>query len=351
MQFVLKAYGIDDDADVTPYGTGLINHTWKIVTGGKEYILQRVNENVFKAPENIAHNIRLIADYLKQHHPDYCFAAPIASSDGKEMFYLKDEGFFRMFPFIPCSHSKDVVQIPEQAFEGASQFGKFTRLLSGFDVSQLKITIPDFHNLDLRYRQFCSALQEGNKQRIHESQDLIKQLNGHAAIVSEYNQLKQNPHFKLRITHHDTKISNVLFASNDKGICVIDLDTAMPGYFISDVGDMIRTYVSPVSEEEADFEKIVVREEFYKAIVQGYYNEIKGELTGQEQDHFFYAGKFMIYMQALRFLTDYLNNDMYYGAKYNGQNFIRAKNQAVLLERLIEKEKLFTGKQQCEVKK
>jgi hypothetical protein len=112
----------------------------------------------------------------------------------------------------------------------------------------------------------------------------------------------------------------------------------MPGYFISDVGDMMRTYLSPVSEEEKDFNKIVVREVIYKAIVQGYYSEMKNELTQTEKNHFFYAGKFMIYMQALRFLTDHLNDDKYYGEKYPGHNFIRAGNQMVLLQRLVEKE-------------
>lgn len=143
---------------------------------------------------------------------------------------------------------------------------------------------------------------------------------------------------KLRVTHHDTKISNVLFDKKGKGICVIDLDTVMPGYFISDVGDMMRTYLSPVSEEENDLGKITVRDDFYRAIVQGYYNEMKDELTETEKKYFFYAGKFMIYMQAVRFLTDHLNDDVYYGAKYEGHNFMRAANQVRLLECLLEKE-------------
>jgi hypothetical protein len=117
---------------------------------------------------------------------------------------------------------------------------------------------------------------------------------------------------------------------------VIDLDTVMPGHFISDVGDMMRTYLSPVSEEEKDFAKIEVREDFYQAIVNGYYNEMKDILTETEKRYFFYAGKFMIYMQAIRFLTDYLNNDVYYGSRYPGHNLIRAGNQAVLLQRLLD---------------
>jgi Ser/Thr protein kinase RdoA (MazF antagonist) len=162
-------------------------------------------------------------------------------------------------------------------------------------------------------------------------------LASHVDIATEYGYIKSNPEFKLRVTHHDTKISNVLFDADGKGLCVIDLDTVMPGYFISDVGDMMRTYLSPVSEEENEFGKIEVRDDFYKAIVQGYYNEMKDELTETEKKYFFYAGTFMIYMQALRFLTDYLNDDIYYGAKYPRHNFVRAKNQVVLLEQLLKK--------------
>jgi Ser/Thr protein kinase RdoA (MazF antagonist) len=293
---------------------------------------------VFKEPGDIANNISLIAEYLKQHHPEYKFVAPIISSDGEGMIYQKGEGFFRMFPFVSGSHSKDVVETPEQACEAATQFGRFTGLLSGIDISQLKITIPFFHDLTLRYQQFLTALENGNKQRIRESDVLIKKLAEHADIVSDYVHIKSDTAFKLRVTHHDTKISNVLFDADGKGLCVIDLDTVMPGYFISDVGDMMRTYLSPVSEEEKDFSKIEVRDEFYKAIVKGYFTEMKGELTETEKKHFFYAGKFMIYMQAIRFLTDHFNNDEYYGAKYPGHNLVRAGNQAVLLQRLLEKE-------------
>ncbi|MEO7120146.1 MAG: phosphotransferase, partial [Ginsengibacter sp.] len=134
------------------------------------------------------------------------------------------------------------------------------------------------------------------------------------------------------------KISNVLFDENNKGLCVIDLDTLMPGYFISDVGDMLRTYLSPVSEEEKYFAKIEVRDDYFINIAKGYLEEMHDELTATEKNHFVYSGKFMIYMQALRFLTDYLNDDVYYGAKYPEQNFVRTGNQLTLLQKLTEKE-------------
>jgi Ser/Thr protein kinase RdoA (MazF antagonist) len=336
VESALKAYGIND-AEIEVFGNGLIHKTWKLVTPNGNFILQRVHDGVFKKPGDIAYNTRVIADYLQQHHPGYFFVTPVPSGAGDDMIWLKEEGYFRLLPFVEGSHSNDIVETPNQACEAAAQFGKFTRLLSDFDAKKLKDTIPDFHNLELRYQQFLQALKQGNEVRIKESQKLIERLINHDAIVKEYHCIIHDPAFKLRVTHHDTKISNVLFDKNEKAICVIDLDTVMPGYFISDVGDMIRTYVSPVSEEEKDFDKISIREDFYRAIVEGYAKEMKDELTEAEIGHFFYAGQFMIYMQALRFLTDHLNNDIYYGAKYKGQNFVRANNQFVLFQRLTEK--------------
>lgn len=338
---ILQAYGLDEKyTRVEAFGNGLINDTWKVTSGNKEYILQRINNAVFKQPEHIAHNIKVIAYYLKEHYPTYKFIAPILTTGGDEMNYLPVEGFFRLFPFVANSHSRDVVGTPEQAYEAAMQFGRFTRLLSGLEVSKLKTTIPGFHDLSFRYRQFLSAIENGNKDRVTEADHLIKNLIDHSYIVTEYDHIKQNTQFRLRVTHHDTKISNILFDPAEKGICVIDLDTVMPGYFISDAGDMMRTYLSPVSEEENDFDIIEVRDDVYRAVVQGYADEMKGELTPMEKGSFFYAGKFMIYMQAIRFLTDYLNDDVYYGASYPKHNFFRAGNQAVLLQRLTEKESI-----------
>jgi Ser/Thr protein kinase RdoA (MazF antagonist) len=343
IQTVLSAYGLKDaETSVETFGTGLINNTWKLISSGKTYILQRVNDVVFKHPQNIAANIRLIAGYLHQHHPEYRFVNPVLSAKGDEMVFIEGQGFFRLFPFVTGSHSKDVVETPDQAYEAAVQFGRFTRLLSGIDLNKFKITISSFHDLTLRYQQFMAALKNGNKERISQSQELIKIITGYCDIVQIYEQIKTDPAFRLRVTHHDTKIGNVLFDKIDKGLCVIDLDTAMPGYFISDVGDMMRTYLSPVSEEEKDINKIEIRDNFYTAIVEGYSDEMKDELTGIEKKYFFYAGKFMIYMQAVRFLTDYINDDVYYNITYPEHNFIRAGNQLTLLQRLSKKKPVIT---------
>ncbi len=333
LKTALKQFGFNEsDCMVKQFGTGLINSTWLIENNKIKYILQGINHNVFEHPEDIAYNIKLIGKHLKEYFPTYLFINPCPAIDGTELVKVRN-GYFRLFPFVDGSHTVNVVEKPGQAYEAAKQFGMFTKLLSGLNASVLKITLPDFHDLSLRYRQFENALQNGNKQRIIQSQKLVTFIISQKYIVAEFEYCKQN--FKTRCTHHDTKISNVLFNVAGKGLCVIDLDTVMPGYFISDVGDMMRTYLSPVNEEESDYSKIEVRKEFYDAIIIGYLSEMGGELSELEKKYFHFAGKFMIYMQAIRFLTDHINDDSYYGAKYEGHNFVRAGNQVALLKCLL----------------
>jgi len=345
LEKILSYYAITPDAAIQPYGSGLINCTWKISYLAEDYILQKINQDVFKNPKDIADNIETIASWFEKNYPEYFFISPVKTKNGETMVHVPDEGYFRLFPFVKNSHSYDIVQSPMQAFEAARQFGMFTKLLSDLPANSLKVTLPDFHNLTYRYTQFEQAIQNGNLSRIQETREIIHFIRSHVHIVSIYKKIVsdtafQADNYRLRVTHHDTKISNVLFDKDGKGICVIDLDTVMPGYFISDVGDMMRTYLSPVSEEEKEFNKIEVREDYFKAILQGYLEQMGTELTPEEVHHFVYAGMFMTYMQAIRFLTDYLNDDIYYGASYEGHNYIRAKNQVILLERLLDKESI-----------
>lgn len=339
---ILKAFDFDTNTcEIKPLGNGLINTTWVIndLNSNRNFVLQRVNDKVFKQPENIAANIRLISDFLSQNHPCYLFTSPVKALNGSDMIKSIEGEYFRVFRYVEKSVTHNKLQKPIQAYEAARQFGKFTKLLSGIDINQLKITIPDFHNLELRVEQFTDSLKNTEQFRKGKAKEAIKFLSDNQDIVDEYRRISTSKGFKLRVTHHDTKISNVLFDASDKGLCVIDLDTVMPGYFISDVGDMMRTYLSPVSEEEKDFSKIEVRTDFFQTIVKGYLSEMKDELSAVEKKSIFYAGKFMIYMQALRFITDYLNNDSYYGARYEGHNLMRGQNQIVLLKSFLAKEK------------
>ena len=348
---ILPFYGIQQEQCVVePLVSGLINKTWKITRGHQAYILQRINDHVFKKPNMIAENISRIEEYLKKTSPDYLFVAPIKTTQGEDLVYDPEKGYFRIFPFIPKSHTINVVSSPDQAFEAAFQFGKFSQLLSGFNASQLHNTIPDFHNLSLRYHQYEDSLKNGNPQRVQIARNLIDALKGYTHILTAYEKIQANPRVKKRVMHHDTKISNVLFDDHEKGIAVIDLDTVMAGYFISDVGDMMRTYLSPANEEEKDFSKIEIREDFFRAIVRGYVSSLGNELTEAEHDLILYSGQFIIYMQAIRFLADYCNNDSYYEVKYPDNNLVRAGNQIRLLESLEEKSSLLKAIIQEELK-
>ncbi len=330
---------------IMPFGSGLINRTWKVKVqdANESFILQNINTAIFKNPGDIALNIRNISNYLHDHFPGYLFMSPIRTVTGEEMYFEPGSGYYRVFPFLQNSTSFNTAESPVLAREAAQQFALFTKLLSGFNVELLKITLPHFHDLGLRYKQFLKALEDGNPERVKQSQELINWLLEKKNIVDTYEQIVKENKIKTRVTHHDTKCSNVLFDENNHGLCVIDLDTVMPGYFISDVGDIMRTYLSAASEEEKDFSKIEIRIDYFKAIAEGYLSEMKEELNETEIQYFVYAGKFLMYMQAIRFLADHLNNDIYYGAQYEGHNYIRAKNQSVLLQKYIEKEALLNS--------
>src|SRR5581483_2701806 len=160
LEAILSRFGINaNNCVIQTFGTGLINNTWKITSEHHTYILQRINTNVFKNPQAIDENIQHISVYLQKNFPDYLFVSPVDTIDGKSLVHTSD-GYFRLLPFIK-SVSYDVVTSPHLAFEAAKQFGKFTKLLSNFPAEKLQITIPDFHNLSLRYHQFLSAITNG----------------------------------------------------------------------------------------------------------------------------------------------------------------------------------------------
>ncbi|WP_158563338.1 phosphotransferase enzyme family protein [Chitinophaga silvatica] len=338
---ILQAFGLEPEGlNVRKFGSGHINNTFLLEKkqDSSKYVLQKINVNVFKEPTIIAANQRMAADYLAVHHPGYLFITPIPTVNGEELFVINNE-YWRLIPFIADSITVDQADNPKQAFEAARQFGRLANYLSGIDLKPFKASIPNFHNLTLRYSTFQDAIRNAKDDRKSAAEKMIEEFLQFSDIAVTYEQLKTNHEFRDRLMHHDTKINNVLLNKDTfEGICVCDLDTLMPGKMISDLGDMIRTYVCPVSEEENDFSKIVIRAEYYEALMQGYLGEIGNSLTNVEKQQLFFAGKFMIYMQGIRFLSDYLNGDVYYPIKYPNHNFDRAKNQLVLLQRLIEKE-------------
>ncbi|MFC3562124.1 phosphotransferase enzyme family protein [Pedobacter jamesrossensis] len=334
---VLKAYGYTkENIKISQIGAGLINRTYLLspISEDKKYILQNINTSVFKNPQSIANNLKAISDYLSKTYPDYLFIKPVSAVNGAEMAFIDNE-YWRMLPFVPNATSLDVLSNEKQAFEAAKQFGKLSRLLNNFDASTLEPTIPGFHDLGLRFEQFSSALSATSNELKRLAKPQIDDALEHKYILDYFKSYSHRVDFPNRVMHHDTKISNVLLNSKTfEGVCVIDLDTIMPGKFISDLGDMMRTYICAFSENETDLSKVKIRLSYFEATIKGYLSEMKGILTDTEKELLLFSGKYMIYMQALRFLIDFLNGNKYYPTIYSTQNLDRAKNQFKLLQEI-----------------
>lgn len=334
-QNILQSFGlVPKNYSIEGIGTGHIHQTYRLA-GPATYVLQRVNKNVFIKPEIIASNLRLASDYLSRNFPDFPFLRCVLSKDNKDMVY-DQEGFpWRLFPFIENTMTLDSVGTPEEAYSAAKEFAKLTRCLDKIEPSQFKETIPQFHDLSWRYQQFEMALAGAGSERLQAADDCIEISGRMYYLVERYREFISGKSLKVRITHNDTKINNILFDSRTRrAVCVIDLDTLMPGYFIYDLGDMVRTFVSPVSEEEKDVTKIVFRKEMYDALLSGYLSEMSSVMSGEEKMAIPFAGKMMTYIMAIRFLADYLNGDTYYHITYPGQNLVRARNQLKFLQKL-----------------
>lgn len=344
LKSTLKQFNLNyDDYQVSAFGSGLINKTYKLTAkeGSDSYILQQINKNVFKSPILVTKNIQKVGEYLSLNYPNYLFVGLIPAINGEFSVRNNDGEFYKLSKFIKNSLTVNTVDNCKQAYEAAFKFGEFTSLLKDFDSRDLHYTLPNFHNLTFRFEAFEKQLSTAEKNRLADAKDAIELIYKHKNIVDTYQNIVNERLLPVRVIHHDTKINNILFDEFNSGLCVIDLDTIMPGYYISDLGDMFRTYLCPVDEEEQDLTKIKIRPDIFSAIATGYLQKMGEMLTASEKKLFVYAGKFMIYMQAIRFLTDFLANDLYYGEKYPGHNLARAKNQLTLLAQYTSSSRLF----------
>jgi Ser/Thr protein kinase RdoA (MazF antagonist) len=322
---------------IEPIGSGHINDTY-ITTGNQQsWIVQKLNHRVFTQPEVIEQNIQLCQAYLQEKDPNYLFLAPITNQKGAYTTKIADS-YWRIFPLISGGIAFDTLSDPKQAYEAAKKFGELSRLLNGIHLDNFKETIPAFHDLSLRFKQFEQALDKAPEQLKAAAKEAITLALANQDSVLTFEKLKKT--LPLRIQHHDTKISNVLLHQESyAAVCVIDLDTLMPGYFLSDLGDMMRTYLCAYDENEADLSKISIREDYFKALMRGYLSEMAEVLSSEEKAELLFAGKFILYMQALRFLSDFLQGNTYYPISYPEQNLIRSLNQFQLLKSIVEKEK------------
>lgn len=322
-----------------PIGEGLIHQTFKVTfsDNANPVILQCINQRTFPQPENIIYNYRQLYEYLQTQPGVIKIPALVLTHHNKYFWIDEEDNFWRACTFIQNSHSLAVAANETDAYRAARCFAELTRSLSGFDINRLNIIIPDFHNLRLRYRQFEEAISKASIMRLLRSTHIISELRQRKKLVEFFEHLEDEENYPTRVMHHDCKISNILFDRTTNAVlCPVDLDTVMPGKFFSDIGDMIRSMVCPVDENSTAWEEIGIQGDYYESIVKGYLDGMGNLLTETEKLSLHYSGLIMIYMQSLRFVTDFLNNDIYYQTKYPEQNLNRALNQFILMEQLEE---------------
>lgn len=324
---------------ITPLGKGHIHSTLLVETNEvkqNKYVLQTLNTTVFPHIAALEHNHQKLQAHFYQAHPNSNHLHYIPSQQGTIIWSAPDGLAYRLSLFIENSICYETIQSPEMAFEAASAFGSFLYHLKGLDPGHLKSPIPHFHHAAKRLECYNQAILTDTLKRVQDAPEIIAFLNRHAAIGQQLISLQSSDQLPIRITHNDCKLNNVLFnRSTQKAETVIDLDTVMPGLVIYDFGDLVRTAVCPVQEDETDLSKIHIRHDIYRALLSGYLKGTAQTLTASEKKHLYFGGIAMTYIQCMRFLTDYLLGDIYFKISQKQHNLKRAANQMVLCQALI----------------
>jgi thiamine kinase-like enzyme len=332
-----------------PYGEGHIHRTYLLVsTDGsrtRRYILQRMNTRVFKKPESVQDNIHRILTFLKDNPAnghDFRDLEIIESLNGRLLHHEKSEGYWRCFRYIEESITLQKVENRDQAFEGGRGFGLFAARLIQYNPRRLHVTIPHFMDMESRNQQLVYAELTNPGERLNTAQPELRRVSALSQIPERFIRIRSA--LPDRVTHNDTKINNVLFdPDNYRAIGIIDLDTVMTGTLLTDFGDMVRSFTASGREDEVSPEAYQCREDVFEGLTAGYAGAVKGFISDVERSNLLLGAKAVIYMQAVRFLTDYLNGDTYYRTSYPEQNLHRTRNQLGLLDSLLSKEKLLEG--------
>jgi hypothetical protein len=350
---VLKNFKIPQKlSSVKTDRTGLINDTYITVFRYKKrqtrFILQRINTLVFTKPIEVMSNIDLILRHqaskilLDTNHPDprRGILRLVPANNGKTYYHDTSDNYWRVYHFVEGTIGFNTVESESMAYEAAKAFGRFGRYLSDIDVNSIHVTIPDFHNIVKRYDSLELSIKQDSVNRKGNCKAEISFALERKELCNIITSLTGSDQIPLRVTHNDTKINNVLMDElTMKGLCVIDLDTVMPGTILSDFGDMVRTFTPPVNEDEPDISKVTMRMNIFKAMASGYLTEANLFLTPVEKSHLVYGGKLITLMQGIRNLTDYLNGDIYYKTDYPSHNLTRSRNQFALVASIEKKEK------------
>lgn len=326
------------------YGSGHINDTFFLkneVDGGPDYLLQRINSSIFTNVEKLTDNMRRVTEHLKSNIRESGTGDPLKEvmtlipTNNDKYFYKDSAGdYWRMFYFLKDTKSYDVVETPKQAYEGGKAFGKFQAMLSDIPAGEMFEVIPDFHNIQVRLHHLAEAIAKdaaGRVTSVAAELDIVKQ---YAAGMLYFQQPENVTTLPKRVIHNDTKFNNVLLDQNDEAQCVIDLETVMDGYVAYDFGDAIRTIINTTTEDEADLSKIQLNMPLFNAYTQGYLESAGKFLTDAEVNSLMKGVLLLPYMQAVRFLTDHINGDVYFKIKFEGHNLQRARAQFQLVKML-----------------
>jgi len=335
------------------FGSGHINDTYYASRNGRLCVLQKINTNVFQNPAGVMQNIFAVTDHLRKKMEeageDHSRGTLefLKTTDGDLLFTDSLGECYRAYYYIDDSITFDSVSDPKQFYEAAKAFGRFQNMLSDFPSKQLYETIEKFHDTPNRVEQLRTAISNNSCNRLTECEAeveyALKQAEGMHVVVDAL----QAGEIPCRVTHNDTKLNNVLFDTKTKqGICVIDLDTIMPGSLLYDFGDALRFGANTAAEDETDLEKVTFDLTLFEAYTKGYAAELKPAITKEEKELLAYSAKLMTYECGIRFLADFINGDVYFKTKYANHNLDRAKNQLklcreidanlVMMQRIVE---------------
>ena len=326
---------------VEPFGNGHINDTLlaKNEEGKAKYILQRINHSIFKDVDMLQKNIHIVTSHIRKKlmasgetEIERKVLTFLPTKDGK-FYYFDGDSYWRVCLYITGSKTYEEVT-PEYSYEAGKAFGRFQEMLSDIPEGTIGEIIPNFHNMEFRLKQFKEAIDANVAGRLIESQELVDALLERSETYCVQERLYREGKLIKRINHCDTKVNNILFDEAGKVLCVIDLDTVMPGFVLSDIGDFIRTGCNTGAEDDENLDRIQVNMEIFKAYTRGYMETAKNFLTALEIQLLPYGGRLLTYMQTVRFLADYLNGDAYYKIHSPKHNWQRSLAQFKFLREL-----------------
>lgn len=327
-----------------PFGSGHINDTYRVITDtGNNYLLQKINHFVFKDVPGLMNNLVNVTRHLKEklksvHGADTEKQVPtlIEHQDNDYFFEDAEGGYWRIFLFLNNTKSYDQVLTEKQAFEGGKAFGRFQAMLADMDTQLVVDTIPNFHNIEFRLANLDKAVAADSAHRLNKVSSEIEFINERRQQMGRILKMGATGLLPERIIHNDTKFNNVLLDEHDHAQCVIDLDTVMPGYVAYDFGDAIRTIINNAAEDEPELNNIKLNIPLFTAYTKGYLKQAAKFLTEAEVNSLIDGVLLIPYMQVVRFLTDYLNGDIYYKIHSPWHNLQRTQAQLQLVRKLEE---------------